>query len=379
MTFELNEEQRAIQEMAKDFAEKVIAPKADEIDKTGKFPKETFEKLGELGLNSIDVPEEYGGAGLDYFSKILAIIEVSRKCGSTGEAYAVNGLVNDVFLKYGTDEQKKKYLPIIANGGMGAFALTEPGAGSDAAGVKTKAVLDGDEYVINGTKCFTSNMGPDEGEFAVVACLTDPEKGVRGMSAIIVDKNTPGFRIGKTEDKMGLRGASVSELIFEDCRVPKENLLGKEGEGFKVAMASLDGGRIGIAALSYGLGLEALDLAIAYAKERVAFGKPIAMQPVLQDYFAEMATRLEASYGLICRAIDLRMRGLPYSKEAAMAKYFASEAASYVADRAVQIHGGYGYMKDYAVERIYRDVRLCTIGEGTSEIQKVVIAKSILK
>lgn len=379
MTFELTQEQAAVQEMAKDFAEKVVAPIAAETDKTGKFPADTLKQLAEQGLLTVNIPEEYGGAGLDELSKVLALIEISKVCGSSGEIYAVQCLVDDIIMKFGTEEQKQKYIGIATEGKVGAFALTEPGAGSDAAGVKTKAVLDGDEYVINGSKCFTSNMGKDEGEFAIVVALTQPELGTKGFSAIIVDKGTPGFTIGKTEDKLGLRGAAVSEMIFENCRVPKSNLLGKEGMGLKIALGGLDGGRIGIAAMSVGVAKGAFEQAVAYSKQRVQFGKPIAAQPVIQGYIADMATRIEASYTLLCEAVDLCMRGLPYTKEAAMAKYFASETACYVTDRALQIHGGYGYMKDYPIERMYRDARLLTIGEGTSEIQRVVISKSILR
>ncbi len=379
MTFELTQEQAAIQAMAKDFAEKVVAPLAAETDKTGKFPADTFKQLAEQGLLTVNIPEEYGGAGLDDLCKVLSLIEISKACGSTGEIYAVQCLVDDILMKFGTEEQKQKYLGIAAEGKVGAFALTEPGAGSDAAGVKTKAVLDGNEYVINGSKCFTSNMGKNEGEFVIVIALTQPELGTKGFSAIIVDKGTPGFTIGKTEDKLGLRGAAVSEMIFENCRVPKENLLGKEGMGLKIALGGLDGGRIGIASMSVGVAKGAFEAAVEYAKQRVQFGKPIAAQPVIQSYIAEMATRIEAAEGILFKAVDLCMRGLPYTKEAAMAKYYASETACYVTDRALQIHGGYGYMKDYPVERMYRDARLLTIGEGTSEIQKVVISKAILK
>lgn len=379
MTFELTQEQATVKEMAKDFAEKVVAPIAAETDKTGKFPADTFRQLAEQGLLTVNIPEEYGGAGLDGLCKVLSIIEVSKKCGSSGEIYAVQCLVDDILMKFGNEEQKKKYLGIVAEGKVGAFALTEPGAGSDAAGVKTKAVLDGDEYVINGSKCFTSNMGRDEGEFAIVVALTQPELGTKGFSAIIVDRGTPGFIIGKTEDKLGLRGAAVSEMIFENCRVPKSNLLGKEGMGLKIALGGLDGGRIGIAAMSVGIAKGAFEQAVEYSKQRVQFGKPISAQPVIQGYLAEMETRIEASEALLMKAVDLSMRGLPYTKEAAMAKYFASETACYVTDRALQIHGGYGYMKDYPIERMYRDARLLTIGEGTSEIQRMVISKFILK
>lgn len=379
MTFELTPEQLAVQELAKQFAESVVAPIAEKVDKEGFFPADTFKQLAEQGLISVDVPVEYGGSGLDLMSESLTTVELAKKCGSTAIIHAVLGTVNHMLMDFGTEEQKAKYLPMVAQGKIGAFALTEPGAGSDAAAGTTKAVLDGDEYVINGTKCFITNVGPDCGDFVIVLCNTDPEKGVRGKSAIIVDRGTPGFNIGKTESKFGCKGSNTSELVFEDCRVPKANLIGKEGEGFKVFMKALDGGRISIAALALGLGKAALEESVKYAKQRVAFGKPISEQPVIQDYIAEMATRLEVSECIMYKAIDLSERKLPYSKEATMAKYYAGESAVYAADRAIQIFGGYGYMKDYPVERIYRDARICTIGEGTSEIQKMVIAKTILK
>ena len=261
---------------------------------------------------------------------------------------------------------------------MGAFALTEPGAGSDAAAAKTKAVPDGDDYVINGTKCFISNMGKDEGDYVILIALTDPEKKTRGMSAIIVDRGTPGFSVGKAEDKMGLRAAPVSELIFEDCRVPKTQLLGEAGKGFGLAMAGLDGGRIGMAAQAVGLAEGALAAAVQYAGERVQFGKPISANQGIQWYLADMATRTEAAKLLTLNAAKLREAGLPVSKEAAMAKYYASEAAVYVADKALQIHGGYGYMKDYAIERVYRDARIIPLYEGTSEVQKMVISRAVI-
>ncbi|HPE16784.1 MAG TPA: acyl-CoA dehydrogenase family protein [Oscillospiraceae bacterium] len=379
MTFQLTEEQSMIRDMVRDFAESRIKPLAKELDETGRFPFETAAALAEMGIMGLNIPEEYGGSGLDEISKVLVISEVARCCASTAEFLAVQLLVNDIILRNGNEEQRKKYLPLAASGKLGAFALTEPNAGSDAGSLKTKAVSDGDFYVLNGVKCFISNMGHEEGEFVVVIALTDPSKGVKGMSAILVDRGTPGFSVGKVEDKMGIRAAAVSELIFEDCRVPKSNLLGKEGEGFKIAMSGLDGGRIGIAAQAVGVAQGALEEAVNYSKQRVQFGKPISALQGIQWYLADMATRLEAARGLMFMAADARARKEPVAKLASMAKYFASENAKWIVDRAIQIHGGYGYMKDYPIERIYRDVRIICMYEGTSEIQKTVIAKEVLR
>jgi len=379
MTLRFTEEQEMIRDMIRAFAEDEIAPLADELDKTGRFPAETVAKLAEMGVIGLNIPESYGGAGMDEICKVLAISEVARCCSSTAEMLAVQLLVNDIILKNGNEAQKQKYLSMSAQGKLGAFALTEPNAGSDAAAAKTKAVSDGDHYVITGTKCFISNMGPEEGDYVIVIALTDPSKGVRGMSAIIVDRGTPGFSLGKTEDKMGIRAAAVSELIFEDCRVPKTQLLGKEGDGFKIAMSGLEGGRIGIASQAVGLSRGALDAAVAYARQRVQFGKPIADLQGIQWYLADMATRTEAAWQLTLAAADARSRGESASKLAAMAKYFASENAVFVCDRSLQVHGGYGYMKDYPIERMYRDARIITLYEGTSEIQKMVISKEVLK
>ena len=338
----------------------------------------TAEKMAELGFMGINVPEEYGGAGMDEVSKALVIMEIAKVDASVAELLAVHTLTNDIFLKRGTEEQKKKYLALGASGKVGAFALTEPGAGSDASAAKTKAISDGDDYIINGTKCFISNMGPEEGDYVVLIALTDPSAGTKGMSAIVVDRNTPGFSVGKLENKMGLRGANVSELIFQDCRVPKSNLLGKEGEGFKIAMAALDGGRIGMASQAVGIAEGAIDLAVAYAKERVQFKKPISANQGIQWYFADIATSTEAAKMLTLQAADLRQRGQNIGKLAAMAKYYASENAVTVTNKALQIHGGYGYMKEYAIERMYRDARITTLYEGTSEVQKMVISRAVL-
>ncbi|MBR2551821.1 MAG: acyl-CoA dehydrogenase family protein [Erysipelotrichaceae bacterium] len=379
MAFQLTEEQLVVQELVRQFAEKIVAPRAKEVDEKGRFPADTVKRMAEQGLLTINVPEEYGGAGLDEMCKLLAIIELAKKCASTAEIFAVQGLVNEIILRHGTEEQKQKYLRLAGEGKLGAFALTEPGAGSDAGGLKTKAVKDGEQYVLNGTKCFISNMGKDEGDFAIIVALTDPSAGTRGMTTFIVDRDTPGFSVGKVEEKMGMRGAAVSELVLDNVRIPESQRLGKEGEGFKIAMAGLDGGRVGIAAQSIGLAKGCLEEAVNYAKQRVQFGKPIAALQTIQNYVAEMAARIEAAYSLMVLTSNKRMAGEPSSKECAMTKYIASETCKFAADTALQIHGGYGYMKDYAIERMYRDARILTIYEGTSEVQRVVIARALLR
>lgn len=379
MNFQFSEEQLTIQRLARDFAEAELAPIAAELDKTSRFPNEVIAKMAEIGFMGVNVPEAYGGAELDAVCKVLIISELAQKCASTAEVLSVHTVASDILNKFGTEAQKQKYLTAAASGKIGAFALTESGAGSDAAAAKTKAVSDGDDYVINGTKCFISNMGPDEGDFVILIALTDPGKGVGGMSAILVDRGTPGFSLGKTEDKMGIRAASVSELIFEDCRVPKTNLLGAEGQGFKIAMIGLDGGRIGMAAQALGICDAAIAASTAYMKQRVQFGKPIAALQGLQWYIADMATRTEAARALIMEAADTYDRGLPVSKLASMAKYYASENAVWVTNKAIQIHGGYGYMRDYPIERMYRDARIIPLYEGTSEIQKLVISREVMK
>lgn len=378
MEFKLTPDHEAIIADVRAFAKKEIAPFAAEIDAESKFPAEIIKKMAELGYMGINIPEEYGGAGLDDVYKVLVVREIAKCCASTAEILAVQSLVNDILVTKGTKEQKEKYLPMVAEGGIGAFALTEAGAGSDASAARTKAVSDGDNYIINGSKCFISNMGPEEGDYVILIALTDPSAGVKGMSAIIVDRGTPGFSIGKVEDKMGIRGAAVSELVFEDCVVPKTNLIGKEGEGFKIAMSALDGGRIGIAAQALGIAEAAIDASVEYSKQRSQFGKPISALQGIQWYLADMATRTEAAKLLILQAADMRSRGENVTKEAAMAKYFASENAVYVTDRAVQIHGGYGYMKDYPIERMYRDARITPLYEGTSEVQKMVISRAVI-
>lgn len=379
MNFQLNDTQKMMRDLARDFATKELAPIAAEIDQEERIPKEIIEKMAEIGFTALNVPEEYGGPGLDTVCKVLVVSELARQCASTAEVIAVHTLVNDIFLKHGTEAQKQKYLTAAVEGKIGAFALTEAGAGSDAAAAKTKAVVDGDDYVINGSKCFISNMGPTEGDYVVVIALTEPDKGVKGMSAIVVDRGTPGFTVGKREEKMGIRGADISELIFEDCRVPRSNLVGKEGEGFKIAMMALDGGRIGMAAQALGICEAAIAASVKYMGERVQFGKPIGKNQGLQWYLADMATRTEAAKALILEAAVAADNGQPLSKLAAMCKYYASENAVWVTNKALQIHGGYGYMRDYPIERMYRDARIVPIYEGTSEVQKMVIAREVMK
>ena len=379
MAIILTEDQEAMVQLARQFAEKDIAPYSQEMDEEAELRPEIIAKMAELGFMGINIPEEYGGAGLDEVTKVLVIEEIARVDASVAELLSVHTLVNDIFLKQANEEQKKKYLPMAVQGKIGAFALTEPGAGSDAAAASTKAVADGDDYVINGTKCFISNMGPNEGDYVVLIALTEPDKKTKGMSAIIVDRGTPGFTIGKTENKMGLRAAPVSELIFENCRVPKSNLIGQEGRGFMIAMSALDGGRIGMGAQAVGVAEGALDAAVKYSGQRVQFGKPINANQGIQWYLADMATTTEAAKLLVWNAANLLQNGFNINKEAAMAKYYASENAVAVCNKALQIHGGYGYMKDYAIERMYRDARIIPFYEGTSEVQKMVISWAVIK
>lgn len=379
MAIILTEDQEAMVQLARQFAEKDIAPYSQEMDEEAQLRPEIIAKMAELGFMGINIPEEYGGAGLDEVTKVLVIEEIARVDASVAELLSVHTLVSDIFLKQANEEQKKKYLPMAVQGKIGAFALTEPGAGSDAAAASTKAVADGDDYVINGTKCFISNIGPNEGDYVVLIALTEPDKKTKGMSAIIVDRGTPGFTVGKTENKMGLRAAPVSELIFENCRVPKSNLIGQEGRGFMIAMSALDGGRIGMGAQAVGVAEGALDAAVKYSGQRVQFGKPINANQGIQWYLADMATTTEAAKLLVWNAANLLQNGFNINKEAAMAKYYASENAVAVCNKALQIHGGYGYMKDYAIERMYRDARIIPLYEGTSEVQKMVISRAVIK
>ena len=378
MAYQLNEEQRMIRAMVREFAREVVLPTAAERDRTKEFPAENLKRMGELGLMGMNVPPEYNGAGVDSVSYSLALQEIGYACASTAVVMSVHNSVacGPVYL-YGSKYQKETYLKPLAAGNMlGSFALTETGAGSDPASQKTKAVKDGDSYVINGTKMFiTSGKNSD---LTVVTAYTDREKKHRGISAFIVEKGTPGFYVGKEEDKMGLRASDTTELIFEDCRVPSESLLGQEGDGFVIAMASLDGGRIGIASKSVGLAQACLDAAVSYAKERVQFNKPISRFQGIRWMIADMATQIEAARLLTFNAAAMKDRGENFSGAASMAKLFASEMANKVAYQALQIHGGYGYMKEFPVERYYRDVRVFTIYEGTSEIQRIVIANHII-
>jgi len=379
MDFALTEEHRMVRQMVRDFAENEIRPIAQEIDTEERFPWEIIRQLGELGLMGLPIPEEYGGGGADTISYAITIEEIARVCGSTAITVAAHTSLGTypIYL-FGTEEQKRKYLPKLTSGEwIGAFGLTEPEAGSDAGATKTRAILDGDEWVINGRKTFITNGAI--ADVVVIAAVTDPEKGHRGISNFIVEKGTPGFNPGRNEDKMGLRASITSELFFEDCRIPKENILGQPGEGFKQFLITLDGGRISIGAMALGLAQGAFEKALAYSKERVQFGQPICNFQAIQWMLADMATEIEAARLLVYRAAWLKDQGVRYTKEAAMAKLFASEVAERVCFKAIQIHGGYGYTREYDVERMYRDQRLCAIGEGTSEIQRLVIARQLLK
>jgi alkylation response protein AidB-like acyl-CoA dehydrogenase len=378
MAYELTEEQRMIRAMVREFAREVLLPTAAERDKTKKFPRENIRQMGELGLMGMNVPPEYNGVGADTVSYSAALQEVAYACASTAVVMSVHNSVacGPIYL-FGSDYLKETYLkPLAAGEKIGSFAVTEPSAGSNPAGQKSKAVRDGDSYVINGTKMFiTTGKNSD---VTVVTAYTDKDKKHRGISAFIVEKGTPGFSVGKEEDKMGLRASDTVELIFEDCRIPAENLLGEEGDGFKIAMVSLDGGRIGIASQSVGLAQACLDAAVSYAKERVQFNKPISQFQGIRWMIADMATQIEAARLLTFNAAAMRDGKEDFSAAASMAKVFASEMANKVAYQALQIHGGYGYIKEFPVERYYRDARVFTIYEGTSEIQRIVIANHVI-
>ena len=378
MAYQLNEEQRMIRAMVRDFATETIMPTAAERDRTGEFPAENLKKMGELGLLGMNVPPEYRGAGVDTVSYSLALQEIANACASTAVVMSVHNSVacGPIYL-FGSDYLKESYLkPLAAGQKLGSFALTEPGAGSDPVGQKAKAVRDGDSYVINGTKRFiTTGKNSD---LTVVTAYTNREKRHRGISAFVVEKGAPGFFVGKEEKKMGLRASDTVELIFEDCRVPAENLLGREGDGFIIAMTSLDGGRIGISSQSVGVAQACLDASVAYAKERAQFGKAISQFQGIRWMIADMATQIEAARLLTFNAAAMKDRGENYTSAASMAKVFSSEMANKVAYQAVQIHGGYGYIQEFPVERYYRDVRVFTIYEGTSEIQRRVIANHVI-
>ena len=381
MNFELTEEQNLIRDMVREFAEKEVAPSAAVRDEEERFDRVLmFDRLAELGLTGIVFPEQYGGAGADYISYAIAVEELSRVCASTGVTLSAHLSLgtNPIYL-FGTEEQKMKFLVPMAKGEkMGAFGLTEPSAGSDAGGTKTTAVLDGNEWVLNGTKIFITNAG--EADTYVVFARTDKQaQKHHGISAFIVEKGTPGFTFGKKEKKMGIRSSPTLELVYEGCRIPKDNLLGEEGKGFKVAMKTLDGGRIGIASQALGIAQGALDASIAYARERKQFDVSIASFQGVQFQLADMATQVEAARLLVYKAAYRASAGLSYSQESAMAKLMASETAMRVTTQAVQIHGGYGYTRDFPVERMMRDAKITEIYEGTSEVQRIVIGAALTR
>lgn len=378
MDFAFNEEHRLFRDMVRDFVAKEVRPRARHIDETGEFPWDTIRKMGELGLLGLDVPEEYGGMGADAISVAILFEELGAGCGSTAlvaEAHLCLGTA--AINLFGNEEQKRRYLPALATGkSLAGLGLTEPGAGSDLVhGVRTSARRDGNEWVINGSKMWLTNAGV--AEYVVLLVRTDPEAGTHGMSQIIVPTDTPGFEVGPPEKKMGLHGAWSHAVSLDNVRVPLENLLGEEGRGLHQSLQVLDGGRIAIAALALGIGRAAYEAALRYARERQTFGKPLFDHQAIQFKLAEMATQLEAARWLIYRAAWLKDQGLPYTKEGAMAKLVATEAAEFVTREAIQIHGGYGYSREYEVERMYRDARLMSIGEGTTEVMKMVIGKRL--
>lgn len=377
MDFDLTKEQDMIRKLIRDFAEAEVAPSADERDRNGEFPKEIFVKLAELGIMGLPFPEQYGGGEADTTSFAIVVEELSRVCGSTGITYSAHISLGGAPLNlFGTHEQKEKYLtPICTGESFGAFGLTEPNAGSDAGGTQTTAVLDGDEWVINGSKCFITNAS--YAKHLAVTAVTDRSQGTNGISAFIIPTDVPGFTVISNYEKMGLHSSNTTELIMEDVRVPKENLLGKEGHGFKQFLATLDGGRIGIGAMAVGIAQGAYEKSLQYAKERKQFGKSLSSFQAIQFKLADMAMNIELARTMVYKAAWLKDQGRAFKKEAAYAKLFASEICMRTCDQAVQIHGGYGYMKEYQVERFFRDAKLLEIGEGTSEVQRMVIAREI--
>lgn len=379
MQFQLNEEQEMMQKLVREFAEKEVAPGAAERDEKEEFSREIADAMGEMGFAGICFPEQYGGAELDVLSYIMAVEELSRADAGVGITLSATvSLCAWPIYAYGTEEQKQKYLRPLAEGTkQGAFGLTEPNAGTDAASQQTVAVLQGDHYVLNGSKVFITNAG--EAETYVVFAMTDKSKGTKGITAFILEKGMPGFTFGKKEHKLGIHSSMTNELIFQDVKVPVENRLGKEGEGFKIAMSTLDGGRIGVAAQALGIAQSALDHAVKYSKERVQFGKPIAHNQAIAFMLADMATKIEAARLLVYRAAYLKDQGKSYSKEAAMAKMFASDTAMQVATDAVQIFGGYGYSREYPVERLMRDAKITQIYEGTNQVQRMVVSAAVLR
>lgn len=378
MKFTLDKEHQQIRDLVRNFAEREVAPGAAERDEEERFDREIFDKMAELGLTGIPWPEEYGGAGMDYLAYVIAIEELSRVDASAGVVLSAHtSLAGWPIYKFGTEEQKQKYLRPMAEGKwIGAYGLTEPGSGSDAGGMRTTAVRDGDYYVLNGSKVFITNG--DAAHVYVVFASTEPEKKTRGITAFIVEKGTPGFSIGKHEKKMGIRGSTTVELIFEDCRIPAENRLGDEGFGFKIAMMTLDGGRNGIAAQALGIAQGAFEQARDYAQQRKQFGNSISSLQAIQFKLADMATKIEASRLLTYQAAWLESEGLPYGQASAMSKVFASDTAMEVTTEAVQVFGGYGFIREYPVERMMRDAKITQIYEGTNEIQRVVIARNLL-
>ena len=378
MDFELAEEQQMVRETTRAFVEREVKPVASRLDREAIYPSELVKRLSELGLMGILVPQEFGGSGMDLLSCVVAMEEISKAWASLAVAMSVqNSLVCAPIARFGSAAQKKKYLPSLARGErLGCYALTEPGSGSDAGSIQTRAKRVGDDFVLTGNKIFTTNG--NRADLAIVYAVTDPARGKKGISAFIVEKNSPGFIVGKLEDKLGLRSSDTASLLFEDCRVPGENLLGTEGEGFAIALATLDGGRIGIAAQALGIAQGCLEESVAYAQQRRQFGRAIAEFEAIQWMLADMATEIDAARLLTYRAAWLAEQGRTFTKEAAMAKLFASEAANRAAYKAIQIFGGYGYTKEFAVERFFRDARITTIYEGTSEIQRLVIARRLI-
>ena len=375
----LTEEQKLLQKTVREFAESEVKPLARHLDETGEFPRDTFRKAAELGLTGVAIPEDEGGAGFDHVSYAIVIEELSRACASTGTILSVqNSLFCDPVHRFGTPEQKKKFLVPFARGEkIGCYALTEPQAGSNAAALRTVAVRKGDRYVVNGTKAWITNGGAADAVIAYVN--TDPSKGEKGITALLIEKGTPGFKVGKEEKKLGINATACTELSFTDCEVPVENRVGNEGEGYKVALSTLDGGRIGIASQAVGIAQGAFEAALRYAQERQAFGGPIAQFQAIQFMLADMSTEIEAARLLARRAAWKQDSGARFSMEAAMAKLFASEMATRVTHKAIQVHGGNGYSREYPVERMYRDARITEIYEGTSEIQRLVISAWVLK
>ena len=379
MNLELTEEQKLLRQTVREFANSEVKPLARENDETGRFPRETFRKAAAIGLTGVAVPEEEGGAGFDHVAYSIVIEEISRACASTGVILSVqNSLFCDPIHRFGTDEQKKKFLIPFAGGEkIGCYALTEPQAGSNAAALRTVAVRRGDHYVVNGTKAWITNGGAADA--AIVYVNTQPEKGEKGITALIIERNTSGYKVGKEEKKLGINATACTELSFTDCEVPVENRIAAEGEGYKVALSTLDGGRIGIASQAVGIAQGAFDASLAYAKERQAFGHPIADFQAIQFMLADMATELDAARLLARRAAWKQDSGARFTMEASIAKLFASEMSTRVTHKAIQIHGGYGYSREYPVERNYRDARITEIYEGTSEIQRLVISSLVLK